>query len=268
MDSFEAILKELRKKNKETQKTTADAIGVDQQTLRRYESGDRKPDIEILVRIADHFNVSTDYLLGRSPIQSTDTFIQNDCVVTGLSQEAVEELKYIKENRASLIAFFNKLIVNSAFQHIIGLLVTLEDTSSKCSPLLDFPDNMSILEELSNETGLSVENIKKQLIVRFCKDNNTVFYEENDNEEKKIKALDSFHYTDLLNKTIDGMRLLNDHCTISRYDIWRDIEKIMDQFDHREDYKRYNIKQFIEYLNLTPLQKESEDNGKHNKENE
>ena len=34
--------------------------------LSRYESGERKPDYEILVKIADFFDVSTDYLLGRS----------------------------------------------------------------------------------------------------------------------------------------------------------------------------------------------------------
>ncbi|WP_028983978.1 helix-turn-helix domain-containing protein [Sporolactobacillus terrae] len=41
-------------------------LNISNAQLSRYESGARKPDPDMIVRIADYLNVSTDYLLGRS----------------------------------------------------------------------------------------------------------------------------------------------------------------------------------------------------------
>ncbi|MFS1516340.1 helix-turn-helix domain-containing protein [Bacillus sp. SCS-151] len=49
-----------------SQKEVAHAIGVSNVQLSRYESGDRKPDAETIKDLADFFDVSTDYLLGRA----------------------------------------------------------------------------------------------------------------------------------------------------------------------------------------------------------
>lgn len=54
----------LRVKKQETQKQTADAIGIEPSTLSRYENCQRETQWEILVHIARHFNTSADYLLG------------------------------------------------------------------------------------------------------------------------------------------------------------------------------------------------------------
>lgn len=43
----------------------ADATGIDQKTLSNYETGKTLPDAEGLVRLADFFGVSIDYLVGR-----------------------------------------------------------------------------------------------------------------------------------------------------------------------------------------------------------
>ena len=42
----------------------AEELGITQQTLNRYENGERNPDAEILYRMSEYFEVSTDYLLG------------------------------------------------------------------------------------------------------------------------------------------------------------------------------------------------------------
>ena len=41
--------------------------GLSRNTIRRYESGERRPSAETVAKIADFFDVSTDYLLGRNP---------------------------------------------------------------------------------------------------------------------------------------------------------------------------------------------------------
>lgn len=49
-------------------KALAPKLGVSPSTLGNYALGLREPDFEILVRIADYFDVSTDYLLGREEL--------------------------------------------------------------------------------------------------------------------------------------------------------------------------------------------------------
>jgi len=59
-------IKKLREREGIQQNDFAKRIGVSNVVLSRYESGERKPDYDILQRIADFFEVTTDYLLGRS----------------------------------------------------------------------------------------------------------------------------------------------------------------------------------------------------------
>lgn len=58
-------IKELRSKRNITQEELAKVIGVTTSMVGMYETGARKPSFEVLNKIADYFNVSTDYLLGR-----------------------------------------------------------------------------------------------------------------------------------------------------------------------------------------------------------
>lgn len=58
-------LRELRKDSALTLKELGNKIGVAESTLSLYETGGREPDYATLLRIANYFRVSTDYLLGR-----------------------------------------------------------------------------------------------------------------------------------------------------------------------------------------------------------
>lgn len=57
-------LKKLRKKHNFTQKDVASRLGVDTQTISRYENDKFVPKIENLVQFAIVYNTTTDYLLG------------------------------------------------------------------------------------------------------------------------------------------------------------------------------------------------------------
>jgi len=59
-------LKSLRKEKNITQKKLSDEINVSASTIGLYEQGRRTPDNETLTKIADYFEVTTDYLLGRT----------------------------------------------------------------------------------------------------------------------------------------------------------------------------------------------------------
>lgn len=59
-------LKELRRSRRITQLKLAMDLNLTQNTISRYETGEREPGIAELVRIADYFHISVDYLLERT----------------------------------------------------------------------------------------------------------------------------------------------------------------------------------------------------------
>ena len=59
-------LNELRKKKGISQLRLATDLNTTQNTISRYETGEREPGIDELIKIADYFNVSVDYLIGRT----------------------------------------------------------------------------------------------------------------------------------------------------------------------------------------------------------
>ncbi|WP_339264091.1 helix-turn-helix domain-containing protein [Solibacillus sp. FSL W7-1472] len=73
MESLGYRIKYLRERNNISQIEFAKKIGVSNTVLSRYESGDRKPDYDTLQLIADFFDVSTDYLLGRTDTTALST---------------------------------------------------------------------------------------------------------------------------------------------------------------------------------------------------
>lgn len=66
-------LKALRLENRLTQKQIADRIGLAISAVSSYESGARYPSYDVLIRLAQMYHVSTDYLLGISKNRSFDT---------------------------------------------------------------------------------------------------------------------------------------------------------------------------------------------------
>ena len=67
LKEFANKLRELRHFNKKTQKEVASKFNISVTCYAGYEQGYRSPDLETLVKIANYYNVSVDYLLGRKP---------------------------------------------------------------------------------------------------------------------------------------------------------------------------------------------------------
>lgn len=64
-------IRELRNERHITQLKLALDLHMSQNTISRYESGEREPGITELIRIADYFHVSIDYLVGRTDDRET-----------------------------------------------------------------------------------------------------------------------------------------------------------------------------------------------------
>ncbi|MCL2674417.1 MAG: helix-turn-helix domain-containing protein [Defluviitaleaceae bacterium] len=66
MDNLGGKLKKLRLEKGVTQKQIADYLGVASHSVQRFEYGTNNPSLENIVKLAEFFEVSTDYLLGVS----------------------------------------------------------------------------------------------------------------------------------------------------------------------------------------------------------
>ena len=66
MATFPQRLQKLKMRHGVMQKDVAASIGVPLRTYQRYERGESEPQLSTLIRIADFYGVSLDYLAGRS----------------------------------------------------------------------------------------------------------------------------------------------------------------------------------------------------------
>jgi len=67
-----ARLKQLRIKKMLSQGQLAERLGITRSAVCAYEAGTRYPSLDMLIKLAQSFNVSTDFLLGIEKIQSLD----------------------------------------------------------------------------------------------------------------------------------------------------------------------------------------------------
>ncbi len=118
-EAFMNRLTELRKEKGVTRQMAADNLEISRASLEYYEKGLRNPDICVLARIAEYYNVSTDYLLGRSGVKTIDPDKRAASEITGLSEECINILmsnnSKTETHFASLISQFVIALYNNKF---------------------------------------------------------------------------------------------------------------------------------------------------------
>ena len=134
-------IKELRKQRGISQTELGEILGVTRSTICQYEQGKRQPDNTTLVKLADFFGVSVDYLLGRSEMKKAPS-IQGEVeigdryaipllgrVVAGVPLESQENLEgYILINREPKDEYFalrvnGESMINAGIHHNSILIV-------------------------------------------------------------------------------------------------------------------------------------------------
>lgn len=88
---MENRIRSLREDKDMRQIDLAEATGIDQRTISNYETGKSNPDSYALIKLADFFNVSIDYLVGRTEYN----FYEIDSRKTAITQiqDMLESLK-------------------------------------------------------------------------------------------------------------------------------------------------------------------------------
>jgi len=82
--NFNSRIRELRIEKGLTRLDLAAEIGVSGSALGNYERGERSPDSELITKLADFFNVTSDYLLGKSEFRVPKEIQQHDKNLSGL----------------------------------------------------------------------------------------------------------------------------------------------------------------------------------------
>ncbi|WP_426350253.1 cobalamin-dependent protein [Alloiococcus sp. CFN-8] len=92
MDTLSLRLKKLRLDKGYTQKKLADQLGVKQTAIANYEKALRVPDIDMLVKIADMFQVSLDFLYGRENPESFEDYYRKDIDTETANKEELHKI--------------------------------------------------------------------------------------------------------------------------------------------------------------------------------
>lgn len=110
MNNFGERLKYLREKNKMYQSELAEKLNLAPSTISMYERGDRDPDTSTLSKIAEIFNVTTDYLLGRTD-KLKDKDIEDEKLIIAARSDV--DLSELTEDEQKYILDFIKMIKNN-----------------------------------------------------------------------------------------------------------------------------------------------------------
>lgn len=100
---FPEILKMLREKRGYSQKQLADVLHVSKNSVSHYELGGSMPGIDILVAIADVFDVSLDFLLGRSKANLSKRLLDKTVDKTTAGELLEDILRLDKEHKHDLL---------------------------------------------------------------------------------------------------------------------------------------------------------------------
>ena len=129
---FPRIIALQRKERQISQKQAAADLGISQALLSHYEKGIRECGLDFLVKIADYYNVSCDYLLGRTPEPEGRT----------LTIEDIPDDDGNNTMPSPEVVAFNRKIINNS----ISLLFSLAQKA----------DSITLIKEISSYLMLNV----------------------------------------------------------------------------------------------------------------
>lgn len=174
ISAFAERLTALRENKGKKRQDVADDIQISRASLEYYEKGKRKPDIEVLLKLADYYNVTCDYLL--KGVKTENVSINE---VTGLSDEAIDELQKGK-NSVFYTTLLNFLINNRVLLKALNsyLLSSIYNDYRKSDymylPLKDkavYIHNPEIAQKVAYSNLLEVLPMQKEKMTEQIKDN-------------------------------------------------------------------------------------------------
>ena len=124
----------LRKKRELTQHELGDQLNVSAQSISAYENGATSISLDILIKMAKIFNVSTDYILGVTEAETANPEERQIADYLGLSVDAIRNLRQLKMTKPAVkydeSAVVSKLLTNTDFLLAIDRCCALLNTGN------------------------------------------------------------------------------------------------------------------------------------------
>lgn len=205
-NSFGKVLSELRKEKGLKREDLANLLGCSAAAIGNYENDNRSPDFDTLVRIADYFNTTTDYLLGRTETKTVETNIRSVCDYTGLSDKAVEYLNFCSSEcmksrgtETDLFTGFLNYLITTNLEHD-GVVTTFSECLLHYFQQLERGSKLNLKYIAENDTD------KKHLLVEeLIAQSRNIRYSKIDLNELTADYLEDFldEYIKFYDKTIE-----------------------------------------------------------------
>ena len=233
-----------------TQQELAEKTGCSRQAIAQYMDGSNAPNIDKLILIAEFFNVSIDYLVGKDKEQTEEEFVQSIVNYTGLDEKSVEVLHNLKCESTNEI----------------------EETVKKISAVFsgrrsqDTKTDLSFINTFINSQFNAVFNHPNSYLYEYCRNLKKCI--EIYNQVIDFEIQDDFD-TDFLfqkfNKFDDDMNEIKKKIRVEKYLITDDFNDTLDYFvndmlfEIRDKEKAAREKLNSMYLFI--IEKDGENNG-------
>lgn len=165
---FGRILTLLRKEKGLSQKAAAAELGVSQALLSHYERGIRECGLDFVIKVADLYEVSCDYLLGRSPERSGSVLHEEDI-------PDPDESNTDKLYKGSLLPALNKKLIANSLNVVYGVLSRTGNTA--------------LTESVSSYLDLAVYNTFRQIYAMSPANPSDAFGIDEKTFEAKVRAV-------------------------------------------------------------------------------
>lgn len=268
--AFGKRLASLREKYDISQESLARVTGTTQQSLSRYEKGTRQAPIEFVIKVAEVFKVSTDYLLCQSDTKTTDTNEKAVCDYIGLTDSSVRNIRFLTtacETYARSLDILLRQIKFQTLQASHELVTTKAVYNCMLKRAFKFAYDAKIYDVSDKEIELyGIEAFRKYPLLY------------DDVLEYFGSICIAADETETASKLrLSGLSFLRDGAALPRYRLTREIDKIIERICDLEfidmekvqitaDALFYEAKNKMQELaeKQETIEKEVLGNGKHN----
>jgi len=148
-------IKELRESENLTQQDFAKEFKISKQTVSNYENNERTPDVTLMLKISNHFNVSMDYLTGNSQYKTQK--LKHIKEVTHIELSLIESIGKMPD--VQKIFLHNLLVDNSkAFNNFIESLVVYRHSDNERIANAAFKDGPTVFR------GVTFTDVRTQAL--------------------------------------------------------------------------------------------------------
>lgn len=145
----------------------ADCLGCSTQAINQYKQGTSFPKMENLIKIAEFYNCSLDYLIGLSDVKSPEADLQSVCAYTGLSEVAIKVLhEHVRakeefDNDLERIVLYNDTLLDPELLTAVNLIIENATNIDFYRDFLSYiySDSIRFCSDSKNEDGISTGGV-------------------------------------------------------------------------------------------------------------